>query len=210
MDSHGYPWIVHVYPWIIHGYPQVIHGYPWTINAYPWIINWYPWISIYIHGYPWISMDIPGYPLTSMDILGYPWISMDIHGGTCLRPVQSYMTGGAFLLSPLFLLSRTLEFSFVPRSLFLQMTWSTFLVQIHKSKPNLRCNCRTIVESASCNICINPAHGRCGEARLDARPRLLLVNLGFWIFRFPDFRLSSFFFLQHVCELYRGEISRNK
>ena len=28
---------------------------------------------------------------------------MDIHGGTCLRPVQSYMMGGAFLSLPMFL-----------------------------------------------------------------------------------------------------------
>jgi len=28
---------------------------------------------------------------------------MDINGGTCLRPVHSYMTGGAFLSLPLFL-----------------------------------------------------------------------------------------------------------
>ena len=39
---------------------------------------------------------------------------------------------------------------------------------------------------------------------------LLLVNLGFWIFRFSDVRFSSFLFLQNMFEKYIGEISRNK
>ena len=100
-------------PWI----SMDIHGYPWIsrdIRGYPWIsmdIHRCPRISMGIHGYPLISIDIHGtsmdihaYPWLCMDIRGYPWMPMDIHGGTCMRPVQSYMTDGAFLLLPLFLL----------------------------------------------------------------------------------------------------------
>jgi hypothetical protein len=39
---------------------------------------------------------------------------------------------------------------------------------------------------------------------------LLLVNLGFWILRFPDFRVSRSFFLQNTFWKYVGRISRNK
>ena len=38
----------------------------------------------------------------------------------------------------------------------------------------------------------------------------LLVNLGFWIFRFPDFRFLRFFVLQNHFGKSGGEISRKK
>ena len=39
---------------------------------------------------------------------------------------------------------------------------------------------------------------------------LLLVNLGFWNFRFSDVRFSRFVLLEHILEKDVGEISRNK
>ena len=75
-----------------------------------------------IHGYPWIFIDMQG----------PPWIPTDVHGGACLRPVQRFMTGGAFLFLPLFLLLRTLEEQilvvlipcFINVAAFVRFTWN--------------------------------------------------------------------------------------